>query len=288
MTNKSDNNKKADEKTSDDKMPGWIARLNPVGRHVILQFVGFGVIGFVCFFIDWGLLNVFVAGFQMNPTISGTISFLISLIVNYVASMQFVFIHRADMARWMELTIFVICSIIGLIINGLIIAIMTQPFIGKSTHGFIVLMTNIAKIVATIIVGVWNFFSRKFTIDAPRQGHENDNTFAHRIGVWSLTHGPAKWRRPHKAPSLATSLITASAFSSRWALPADPVSMPFYEVRIARGEDPKQAAEESAVLTRGISRKIRDREQAMTTVAQMLSGELTAQPVDPIDVEKNR
>ncbi len=263
------------------KMPTWVARLNPVVRHVVLQFVGFGVIGFVCFFIDWGLLNVFVAALGMNPTVSGSISFLISLVVNYLASMQFVFIHRVDMARWMELTIFVICSVIGLIINGLIIAAMTQPFIGKSSHGFIVLMTNIAKIVATIIVSVWNFFSRKFTIDAPRAGHENDNTFAHRIGLWSLQHGPARWQRPQGAPTMAASLITSAAFSSKWAMPADPVALPFYEARIARGVDPVTAAEETAVLTRGLSRKIQDRQATMNAVAGMLGDDLATMPVDP-------
>lgn len=264
-----------------------MARLNPVVRHVVLQFLGFGVIGFVCFFIDWGLLNVFVAALHMNPTISGTISFLVSLIVNYIASMQFVFIHRADMAHWMELLIFVICSVIGLILNDLIIAAMTQPFIGKSSHGFIVLMTNIAKIIATIIVGVWNFFSRKFTIDAPRVGHENDNTFAHRVGIWSLTHTPSRWLRPVDAPSMASSLITSDAFSSKWSMPADPVSLPFYEARIARGMDPKSAAEQAATLTSGISRRTRDRQATMTKVASLLHDDLATMPVNPVEAKRS-
>ena len=267
---------------SQTKMPDWVARLNPTVRHVVLQFIGFGIIGFVCFFIDWGLLNVFVAAFHMNPTISGTISFLVSLVVNYLASMQYVFIHRVDMARWMEMTIFVICSVIGLLINDLIIFVMTQPFMHTSSHGFIVLMTNIAKIVATILVSVWNFFSRKFTIDAPRPGHENDDTFAHRIGIWSLTHGPSRWLRPAGAPSMGASLVTSAAFSSKWAMPADPVALPFYEARIARGVDPKTAAEDCAVLTRGISRKHGDKQQAMDTVAGMLEEDLATMPVDPV------
>lgn len=266
----------------DQKIPSWAQGLNPVVRHVLLQFIGFGVIGFVCFFIDWGLLNVFVAALHMNPTVSGTISFLVSLIVNYIASMQYVFIHRVDMARWMELLIFVICSVIGLILNDAIIAAMTQPFMGHRSHGFIVLMTNIAKIIATVIVGFWNFFSRKFTIDAPRVNHENDDTFAHRIGLWSLAHGPSRWLRPQGAPDMASSIITAAAFSSKWAMPADPVALPFYEARIARGADEKTAAEESAVLTRGISRKSKDRQKAMNTVAGMLGADLEAMPVDPV------
>lgn len=275
-------------KDGDKDVPTWARKMNPVVRHVVLQFLGFGVIGFLCFFIDWGFLNIFVAAFHMNPTVSGTLSFLLSLIVNYIASMKFVFIHRADMARWMELVIFLICSVIGLIINAIIIALMTQPFMGTRSRGFIILMTNIAKIIATIIVGVWNFFSRKFTIDAPRVGHENDNTFAHRIGVWSLEHGPSKWQRPQGAPDMASALLTADSFSSKLALPADPVSLPFYEIRVASGMGIREAAEEAAIVTRGISRKFKDRQQAMDTVARMLPCELTVTPVDPVTNASSR
>lgn len=256
--------------TDEKKIPAWAAHMNPVVRHVILQFLGFGVVGFVSFIIDWGILNILVDAFHMNPTVSGTISFLVSLIFNYFISMQYVFVHRADMARWMEMLIFLICSVIGLIINSGIIAAMTEPLIRSGAkHGTVVLMTNVAKIVATIIVSVWNFFSRKLTIDAPRTGHENDNTFAHRIGLWSLTHGMSPWNPP-AGMSVGASSLVGSSFLSNSRLPADPVSLPIFQLRRAAGESPVQAATHAAVQTRGISRKHSDRQQAMAQVGKLV------------------
>jgi putative flippase GtrA len=268
------------KKTSanEHQLPAWAAHMNPFVRHVIMQFLGFGVVGFVSFIIDWGVLNILVDAFHMNPTVSGTISFLISLIFNYIVSMQYVFVHRADMARWMEILIFLICSVIGLIINSGIIALMTEPLLRSGAkHGTVVLMTNVAKIVATIIVSVWNFFSRKFTIDAPRTGHENDNTFAHRVGLWSLTHGMSPWNPPTHM-STSASVMVGSSFLSQARLPADPVSLPLFQLRRALGEDPAQAATHAAVQTRGISRKHSDRQQAMQQVGKLVDQFLASQP----------
>ena len=44
-----------------------------------------------------------------------------SLIFNYLASMKFVFKHRDDMARWMEILIFVAGAVVGLFMNDAII-----------------------------------------------------------------------------------------------------------------------------------------------------------------------
>ena len=50
----------------------------------------------------------------MHNVLAATISFIISLIFNDVASMKMVFKHREDMARWMETVIFVVGAVIGL------------------------------------------------------------------------------------------------------------------------------------------------------------------------------
>ena len=67
----------------------------------------FGIVGVIAFVIDWGILNLLVGVFHMHNVLAATISFIISLIFNYLASMKFVFKHRDDMARWMEIVIFV-------------------------------------------------------------------------------------------------------------------------------------------------------------------------------------
>ena len=68
--------------------------------------MGFGIVGIIAFVIDFGLLNLFVGVFHMHNVLASTLSFLISLVFNYLASMKYVFKHRDDMARWMEIVIF--------------------------------------------------------------------------------------------------------------------------------------------------------------------------------------
>jgi hypothetical protein len=54
-----------------------------------------------------------------------------------------------------------------------------------------VLYTNIAKLVATVIVAVWNFIIRKWLLDAPSPDKTvNTCSFAHRLGQWSIHHDP--------------------------------------------------------------------------------------------------
>ena len=51
----------------------------------------FGIVGVIAFIIDWGILNILVGAFHMHNVLAATISFIISLIFNYVASMKMVF-----------------------------------------------------------------------------------------------------------------------------------------------------------------------------------------------------
>ena len=62
----------------------------------------FGIVGVVAFIIDWGLMNILLMT-HMHNVLATSISFFVSLIFNYLASMKFVFKHRPDMARWMEI-----------------------------------------------------------------------------------------------------------------------------------------------------------------------------------------
>lgn len=174
----------------------------------------FGVVGVIAAVIDFGVLNLLVGVFHMHNVIAGTISFLVSLVFNYLASMKFVFKHREDMARWMEILIFVGASLIGLFINAAIIWLSTygmnrDAFI--SQHAEYLLRTNIGKIVATVVVAIWNFVIRKWLLDDTHTNAMNrlkradnrltaeqleekwENSFSHKLGVWSLEHTLKGW-----------------------------------------------------------------------------------------------
>lgn len=126
-------------------------------KKLIAQFMKFGVVGAIAFFIDYGLLAFCTEILHINYLISATIGFTVSVIFNYLASMRYVFTHKEDMSRRREFIIFVVLSVIGLIINNACL------WAGVELFGWHYL---IVKIGATAIVMVWNFVTRKIFLDA--------------------------------------------------------------------------------------------------------------------------
>lgn len=184
-------------------------------KKLFEQVVKFGIVGIIAFFIDWGILNLLVIFLHMNATVAATISFLISLCFNYIASMKYVFVHRDDMARWMEMLIFLLSSAIGLLINDAIIwcctSVIIDPSVAVTNHPRYTLYANIGKLIATVVVAVWNFVIRKWLLDAPDPSKPiNEHSAAHRLGTWSLTHGPGAAHRIQSAEQTADASASAS------------------------------------------------------------------------------
>ena len=185
-------------------------------KQLLAQVVKFGVVGILAFFLDWAIFNVLVGFFHMNNVAAGTLSFIIALAFNYLLSMRFVFRQREDMARWMEMLIFFVAAVIGLIFNDIIIWLSTYGMADDamvSQQAQYLLRSNVGKLVASFVVGVWNFVIRKWLLDDDHTDALNrlktpDNrltqeeldakweaSFAHRLGRWSLEHTPRRWLR---------------------------------------------------------------------------------------------
>ena len=117
----------------------------------------FGVVGALAFVIDYGLLALLTEAFGINYLVSATISFTVSVVFNYAASMRYVFRHKEGMSRRREFSVFVVLSIMGLGLNNVCM------WAGVELLGIHYLVT---KIGATFIVMVWNFVTRKLFLDA--------------------------------------------------------------------------------------------------------------------------
>ncbi len=126
---------------------------------LIQQFLKFGVVGVIAFIIDYGVLMLLSQVFGMDPVLAAGISFCVSVIFNYLASMRYVFTHREDLSRGREFVIFIVLSAIGLVINELCMAV------GVALLGTSALMVTVTKLFATAVVMVWNFVSRKKWLD---------------------------------------------------------------------------------------------------------------------------
>lgn len=129
-------------------------------RRLIEQFLKFGVVGVLAFLIDYGVLMLLNVGFGVNSVVAAGISFTVSVIFNYLASMRFVFTHRDDLSKTKEFVIFIVLSVIGLGINEVVM------WAGLQTIGGSPFAVTATKVVATAVVMVWNFWSRKRWLDA--------------------------------------------------------------------------------------------------------------------------
>lgn len=126
-------------------------------KKLFAQLMKFGVVGFIAFLIDYGLLAFCTEILHINYLVSATIGFTVSVVFNYLASMRYVFTHKDGMSRRREFIIFVVLSVIGLAINNVILWAGVELI---HVHYLIV------KIFATAVVMIWNFVTRKIFLDA--------------------------------------------------------------------------------------------------------------------------
>ena len=123
------------------------------------QFLKFAVVGLISFGIDWGLLIALVEWFHMEFLVATTVSFITSVVVNYVLSMKYVFAHKKGMSRKREFTIFTILSVIGLGLNDL------YMFVGVT---FLSIGYQAMKAIATFLVTWYNYFSRRMFLEGAK------------------------------------------------------------------------------------------------------------------------
>lgn len=146
-------------------------------KKLIEQILKFGVVGVVCFLIDFIITNAVAAilrnQLQMATGTAALIGafwgFVISVIINYLLSMKYVFVRKEDMDRKKEFVIFTILSLIGLVINEAIIKVsidvLYENWLWLKNLLSPALVTAGAKIVATGIVMVYNFITRKIFLE---------------------------------------------------------------------------------------------------------------------------
>lgn len=129
-------------------------------QRLIQQIMKFGIVGVLAFVIDYGLMVALTELVGLVPVASATVSFIVSVVFNYVASMRFVFSHKEGMSKQREFAIFVVLSVIGLLINDGLMWAGTE---------LVAIDYRIVKIGATAVVMVWNFVTRKLFLDGGEQ-----------------------------------------------------------------------------------------------------------------------
>ena len=125
-------------------------------KELFLQFCKFGMVGTVCFAVDYGFMILLTEATRIGYFAASAISFTLSVVLNYILSMRFVFQGKEDMGKLQEVGIFVLLSVIGLAFNQMIMWILVE---------FFALIYFVAKIFSTMMVTVFNFVSRKIFLE---------------------------------------------------------------------------------------------------------------------------
>ncbi|WWR15322.1 GtrA family protein [Lachnospiraceae bacterium JLR.KK008] len=138
-------------------------------KKLMDQILKFGVVGFLAFFIDFGIFKLLSSVFGINYLIANFFGFTISLVFNYVASMKFVFERRDNIDKRAEFAVFTVLSVIGLVLNELIIFLCIGGIYDHMPALAAALSRQWAetfgKVIATGIVMVYNFITRKIFLE---------------------------------------------------------------------------------------------------------------------------
>ena len=126
-----------------------------LNNKLIQQIIKFGIVGGLAFLIDYGIYALLTEVFSVYYILASIISFTLSVIFNYILSIKWVFdVNKKQGIK--EFITFIILSVIGLIINSIILYLTVE---------LIHIHKLIAKIIATAVVMVYNFITRKIFIE---------------------------------------------------------------------------------------------------------------------------
>ena len=125
-------------------------------KKLIEQIVKFGIVGVICTVIDYAIMILLKEVFDAHYLLASGMGFTISVVVNYVLSMKYVFQGKKDRDKTKEFIQYIFLSVIGLGLDQL-------------TMGFLVGVLGmwyiLAKVFATGVAMVYNFISRKLLIE---------------------------------------------------------------------------------------------------------------------------
>lgn len=127
----------------------------------------FGVVGFLCFFIEYALLILFKELLGLNVIVANTTAFTVSAIVNYILSIVFVFETDKKANKGKQFIVFFVLAVGGCIINNVVLKLGTlvlDPFWSRSYI--------LVKPFATGVVMVYNFITRKIFIEKKTEEDE--------------------------------------------------------------------------------------------------------------------
>ncbi|WP_416182422.1 GtrA family protein [Acidaminococcus timonensis] len=110
------------------------------------------IIGGTAALFEWSLVYLFNLRWGWNYLVATAAAYLCSTVCHYIATNIWVFTSGVRYSRKKEFSLVLVVSILGLLLNVLLMRI----FVGGMG-----LPVMVSKIIASALVTIWNYFSRK-------------------------------------------------------------------------------------------------------------------------------
>lgn len=135
----------------------------------LTEVIRFAVTGGVCFVIEFAVLVLLRELMHLDTLIATPIAFTVSVIVNYLMCIAWVFDGVKEQGTTAKVG-FVVTSLIGLVLNELLM-LLFRVTLGEDTvlltlFGFTATMYMLNKVIATGVVMVWNYFTKRAVLQS--------------------------------------------------------------------------------------------------------------------------
>lgn len=125
-----------------------------------VQIFKFVIVGGIATIIDWLVYYILFNYLNMNPLIANIFSFAVSVVYNYTASVKWIFEVDKNKSKKKIFVEFIVLSLIGLLLTEILLVIFINGM---------KLSEMLSKIIATAIVMVFNFITRKIFLEQDRK-----------------------------------------------------------------------------------------------------------------------
>ena len=132
---------------------------------MFFQLIRFGIVGVIAAAVDVGTLVLLTELFGLPVLLSSAVAFAVSVVVNYLLSMAFVFQSKNE-SKVKEFVTFVLLAIGGLLLNEFIL------WVGLA---FTEIYYLIIKFLAMLIVPIYNFVTRKIFLEKKTEKPHEQN-----------------------------------------------------------------------------------------------------------------
>lgn len=127
-------------------------------NKLVLQFCRYFVTGGLASVADFGVFALALYCFDIHYLVSNLIGLAAGNVVNYLLTLGWVFRsekRKMENNRALEIFVFVLISLVGMGFNEFLMYLFVDKF---------GIMEMVSKVVAAIIVLLWNFVARKFIL----------------------------------------------------------------------------------------------------------------------------